>query len=288
MPDTDASNSQSAAAALDMPAQKQAGPPPQDPKLGLQLLLLLDVFVRLFIWWSSLALTVALFTRLKAWPDQQFAGPDLGLAWLWGQKLGQLVLIYNLIYIAHLLVLRMLIPTPKEGRYDTVGGKLDRQLLYSGLLSTLTKARMQPPFPGFLVFHLANLPPMSWLMGPIFGPRSRSCYVADPCIIDPHLVSIGRNVVIGLNTTIAAHYQERDSVHFRRTIIEDDVLIGGYCAMAGAHIKKGAVVGAGSMILSGSVIGENEYWSGNPARRRRVLPPPGQRGEDQLPPEQDS
>ena len=273
MPDTDASNSQSVATAE---AKRR------DPKLGLQLLLLLDVFVRLFVWCSSLALTVALFTRLKAWPDRQFAGADLGLAWLWGQKLGQLVLLYNLIYIAHLLVLRLLIPTPKEGRYDARGGKLDRQVLCSGLLSTLTKARLQAPFPAFLVFHVANLPPMSWLMGPIFGPQSRSCYVTDPCIPDPHLVNIGRNVVIGFGSAIAAHFQEGDFVHIRRTVIEDDVLIGGFSGMAGVHIKKGAVIAGGSILLPGSVIGENEYWSGNPARRRRVLPPPGQRGQEPL------
>ena len=99
----------------------------------------------------------------------------------------------------------------------------------------------------------------------------------DPCIIDPHKVSVGRSVTIGFGTTIAAHYQQRDAVYFKRTIIEDDVLIGGHVAMAGVHVKRGAVIGAGSIVLPESEIGENEYWSGNPARRRSVLPPPGER-----------
>jgi hypothetical protein len=195
------------------------------------------------------------------------------------------VLLFDLLYVGHLLVGRLIIPTPKEGRYDLSAGSLNPQLLLAGLLSALTKARLQPPFPGFLVFHLANLPPMRWLMNAVFGPKSRSCYVTDPCSLDPHLGTIGRNVVIGFNTTIAAHFQKRDSVRVLRTTIEDDVLIGGCSAVSGAHVKRGAVIGPGSIVLPDSVIGENEYWSDNPARRRRVLPPPGQRGASDLPPQ---
>lgn len=252
---------------------------PYDPKTGLQLFVLLDGVVRLFIWWSSIALTVALFTCLKRWPATPLIGADLDTAWLWGGKLGQWVILYNLIYVAHLVVLRLPIPTPKEGRYEMGRGKrLDRQLICASFLATLTKARYQAPFPGFLVFHIANLPPMRWLMDPIFGPRSRSCYTADPCIIDPHMVSIGRNVIIGWGTTIAGHYQQADAVFIKPTIIEDDVMIGAHTAMAGVHLRRGAVIGAGSILLPGSEIGENEYWSGNPARRRSTLPPPAERG----------
>jgi len=260
-------------------------PPTGDARFGLQALLFLDAVVRLFVWWSPLALTAAAFAHWRLWPAGSPLDGDLRTAWAWGQAAGQFAVVYNLLYVAHLLALRWPIPTPREGSYRCVPGERpDRQLLYSALLSTLTKARMQAPFPGFLVFHAANLPPLSWLMGRVFGPRSRSAYVTDPAILDPHLVEVGRNVVIGFGTTIAAHYQERDCVHLRRTVIEDDVLIGGHAAMAGVHLKRGAVIGAGSILLPGSVVGENEYWSGNPARRRAVLPPVGQRGETAPPP----
>ena len=254
---------------------------PHDPKLGLQGFLLLDGSVRLFIWWSSIALTVAACTALESWSEAALIGADLATAWHLCAKFGELVILYNFIYVAELVILRLPIPTPKEGRYEVgPGKKLGRQLLYSALIAALTKARYDAPFPGFLVFHIANLPPMRWLMGPIFGPKSRSCYVAEPTITDPHLVTIGRNVVIGLGSTIAAHYQEQDDIIIKRTIIEDDVLIGGHVAMAGVHVKRGAVIGAGSIVLPGSAIGENEYWSGNPARRRRTRPSPVGRDED--------
>lgn len=39
--------------------------------------------------------------------------------------------------------------------------------------------------------------------------------------------------------------------------------------MSGVHIREGATIAAGAVVLPGSVVGPNEYWSGNPARRRR-------------------
>ena len=151
-----------------------------------------------------------------------------------------------------------------------------RHVLYSTLLAVLTKARLDPPFPGFLVFHLANLPPFVWLIGRVFGPRSRSCYFTDPRILDPHLVTLGRNVVIGLNTTITAHWQERDAVVFQRTVIEDDVVVGGDVAVVGGvHIGRGAMIGSGAIVLPGTVIGPNEFWAGVPAKKLRDLPPVG-------------
>ncbi len=63
-------------------------------------------------------------------------------------------------------------------------------------------------------------------------------------------------------------------LEFWRTIIEDDVLIGGYAAIpAGVHIKRGAIIRGFSMVLPGTVIGENEYWAGIPARKMREMPP---------------
>lgn len=255
---------------------------PADPSLALQGFLLLDLFARLFIWSTALALTTAALTALDAWPERGIVGADLSLARLWAQRLAQWILLFNLIYVAELLVLRLLVPTPKEGRYSTAAGvRPDRQLIWSCLVAVLTKARHQAPFPGFLVFHIANLPPMKWLMGPIFGPRSRSCYVADPQILDPHLTTIGRNVVIGFGTSISGHYQERDAVTIKRTRIEDDVAIGGHAVIfGGVEIKSGAMIGAGAIVLPNTVVGPNEFWAGVPAKKVRDLPPPGAANRD--------
>ncbi|HVP11332.1 MAG TPA: DapH/DapD/GlmU-related protein [Phycisphaerae bacterium] len=250
---------------------------PHDSRLCLQGFLLLDVCARLFIWSTSLTLTIATMTALNGWPEESIVGAGPRLAWIWGQKLTHLVLLFNLYYVACLVVLRLTVPTPKEGSYSMMpGSPLDRNLIYSVFIAVLTKARYHAPFPGFLVFHIANLPPMRWLMNPVFGPKSRSCYVLDPIIGDPHLTEIGRNVVFGFNSSVTCHTQQRDSITIRKVVIGDDVLIGANAVVfSGCKIGRGAVVLSGAVVPPDTVIGEYEVWGGLPARKIKDLPPPG-------------
>ncbi len=274
-PDSAGSTSLPNASSFDSSERK-----PHDPCRMLQGYLLFDMLVRTALWSSSIALTCAVFSALGWWPE---AGPAGGLpsALSWSAGVAWWVVVYNLIYVAELVVLRWPIPTPEPGVYSTAG-KLDlktragRQLFYSCLISFLTKARYEPPFPAFLVFHVANLPPMRWLMGPIFGPRSKSCYVTEPTILDPSFVEIGRNVVIGSGTDIAGHCQLPDLVSLKKTRIEDDAVIGANCTIfGGVHVKRGALIGAGSVVSPYTVVGEREYWHGVPAVKIRDLPRPG-------------
>ncbi|MFQ5429805.1 MAG: acyltransferase [Phycisphaerae bacterium] len=252
-----------------------------DPCGALQGFLFLDLAVRLLIWSGSLALSCAIFAAFDLWPQADLLRADLATAWQWGSRLAGWVILYNLIYVAALVLLRLPLPTPREGVYSTVATpKLTqpagRQLLYSCMIAVLTKARYEAPFPAFLVFHIANLPPMRWLMGPIFGPRSKSCYVTDPKILDPSFVEIGRNVVIGSGTDIAGHCQLPDLVSLKRTRIEDDVLIGANCTIfGGVRIRRGAMIAAGSVVPPYTTVGPGEYWSGVPAAKVRDLPRPG-------------
>ena len=257
----------------DNTVERDEAPRPRDMRPALRVSLALDLFARLTIWGAALALSLAAFHALNAWPEATPTQADLRLAARWAGCLAWFVLLYNVIYVAELVLLRLFIPTPREGRYAKTGGPVNRQLVWATLLMALNKARYFPPFPGFLVFHVANLPPMCWLMGPIFGPKSRSCYALEPAILDPHLVELGRNVVIGFNATVAGHYQERDAWVLKRTVIEDEVVIGGHAVIyGGVHIGAGAAVGAGAIVLPNTVIGPNEFWGGIPAKKIRDLP----------------
>jgi carbonic anhydrase/acetyltransferase-like protein (isoleucine patch superfamily) len=245
-----------------------------DMAAGLRGFVSLDALVRLLLWCGAFTAATAILARFGAWPADSLGDASLAQAWHWAWRLAAWILLFNYAYVLELIVLRLPIPTPREGRYPITRRRPPLPVLWSCLIAVLTKARYEAPFPGFLVFHVANLPPLSWLMGPIFGPRSRSCYVTDPRIIDPHFVTIGRNVVIGIGATVAGHYQDRDAVVLRRTVIEDDVVIGGHAAVGGGvHLQRGAVIGAGAIVLPETVVGPNEYWSGVPARRLRTLPP---------------
>jgi acetyltransferase-like isoleucine patch superfamily enzyme len=77
----------------------------------------------------------------------------------------------------------------------------------------------------------------------------------------PGLVWIGDRVVIGLRTTILAHFQEVSGVR-----IEDDVYVGA-CAL----VLPGVTIGRGSVVAAGSVVTTSvppaTMVQGNPARR---------------------
>lgn len=265
------------------------GPIPARPRPDfinpLRGFLTFDLAVRLLIWCGAFTGATIVFTAIGAWPPLNPVNADPALAWRWAIRLAAWMLLFNYVYVIELLVLRLPIPTPREGVYPLGGRIPPLPVLWSCLVAVLTKARYEAPFPGFLVFHVANLPPLCWLMSAVFGPRSRSCYVLDPQIGDPHLVTLGRNVTIGFHAAIAGHYQDHNAVVFRRTIIEDDVIIGVHAVVfGGVHIGRGAVIGAGAVVSPNTVIGPNEFWGGVPARKIRDLPPVGAGASPEGPP----
>lgn len=244
---------------------------PTDPCLSLQAFLVLDMFARVVIWGSSIAFATMAMTALKWWPPTSLVGAGPAEAWEWGGAIIRWTILFNMIYVAELALLRLPIPQPKQGIYSTINPPdirthRGRQLLWSCMIAVLTKARYEAPFPGFLVFHMANIPPLRWVMGRVFGPKSKSCYVTDPIILDPHLVEIGRNVVMGSGCNIAGHCQMPGMVVVRKTVIEDDVVIGANSTIfGGVHVHRGAVIAAGSVVAPFTTVGPGEYWSGVPA-----------------------
>lgn len=252
---------------------------PLDPMPGLRWFLVMDGGWRTFIWAWAGTLTLAIVFRYRLWPE--FPGIDAVLdrwghyTWKYANVTVGWVVLYNIVYVLLLAVQRVVIKTPKEGRYRLEPGKIPNwNIVSSCFIAVLTKARYHAPFPGFLVFNIANIPPFVWIMGRVFGPRSRSCYIIDPLLLDPHLTTIGRNVTFGYGTIVAAHSQERDTIIIRKTVIEDDVLFGGNVIVyGGCTIKRGAVVLGGAVVPPFTTIGENELWGGLPAKKIKTMPP---------------
>jgi acetyltransferase-like isoleucine patch superfamily enzyme len=77
----------------------------------------------------------------------------------------------------------------------------------------------------------------------------------------PEMVTIGDRVIIGIRSTILAHFQEQTGVK-----IHDDVYIGA-CAviLPGVTVGKGAVVSAGSVVTTS--VPPMTVVQGNPAKR---------------------
>ena len=86
----------------------------------------------------------------------------------------------------------------------------------------------------------------------------------------PEKITIGRNSVIGYNTTILAHEYMIREYRLGEVVIGDEVLIGANTTiLPGVTIGDGAVVAAGSVVPSSAAI-RCGNWS---ARRRKELSP---------------
>jgi hypothetical protein len=252
----------------------------------LQLALVFDIILRTFIWTSAVAITLfwgardeRLFTRwlsydMHVWTDAVRVARDLFT----------LIVVFNMAYLLMLMIVRLPVARIKSGHYRFDDPGLGFALFRNCILGALVRARYQPPFPAFLVPQLAGIVPFRWLLGRQFGPDTKSSFWGEPMILDPSLVKIGRNVLIGYGSVLTGHMVTRDEARVGEIIIEDDVLIGGYVGIGcDVHIGRGAAVGPGSFVLPGTRIGENEYWNGRPARRVRDVPDLGQPRQDDSP-----
>lgn len=246
---------------------------PLDPRRAIQGFLLLDGTIRLCIWGGAATVTMYLMSLLGAWPSIDPRGSTLWQAWVWGWAMLLAMVLFNVAYVLLLIVLRAPIPTPREGKYRLVPGRRpDRQLVWSSLIATLTKAYYEAPFPAFLAYHYASVPPICWLFNRIFGPRNQSTNFTAPLFADPRLIEVGRNVVFGYRASVTAHQQGRDEIEIARVVIEDDVMVGGNVLIyAGCTIKRGAVILGGAIVRPHTVIGENEVWGGVPAVKIKTI-----------------
>lgn len=246
-----------------------------NPSVGMQLLLLLDIWIRLVLWAVALAVTLCClsrtnFVRELSWDRLS----TFGGAWSFASTITYFILIFNVAYLLALSLLRLPLPRPQRGVHRmTASGK--RNIAIAGLLAVLTKARHHPPFPAFFVGQLASIVPFRWILGATMGPRTESSFFLDPLILDPWGVKLGKNVTLGFGAVISCHLQEQDYILMDEVVIEDDVSIGAYSGVGcGAHIKRGAIVQPYSAVKPGTVIGEYEVWGGLPAYHKETLKPP--------------
>lgn len=81
--------------------------------------------------------------------------------------------------------------------------------------------------------------------------------------------TIGDNVFIGhgtmtINDDLSNHKVNYEPERWGKLIIENEVIIGSGCILFPVTIRKGAIIGAGSLVMND--VGENEIWYGRPAK----------------------
>lgn len=126
----------------------------------------------------------------------------------------------------------------------------------------------------YLILFNALLPTFRWPvplmrliylgLGAHLGPNTYSAGV----ILDPPLVQIGSNTILGFDSLICPHSVEGRDIYFSPIFIGDNVTVGmRSTVMAGVRIENDCIVAAGSIVIKGSHLRKGEIWGGVPARK---------------------
>ena len=125
----------------------------------------------------------------------------------------------------------------------------------------------------FIVIQLARYTPFlsvkNWLYRTFLGMKvGRQTSFALMVMLDvmfPEKISVGRNTVIGYNTTILAHEYLIKEYRLGEVIIGDEVMIGANSTLLpGIEIGDGAIVSAGTLVHKDVPAGS--FVGGNPMR----------------------
>ncbi|MFX1463129.1 MAG: acyltransferase [Promethearchaeota archaeon] len=181
---------------------------------------------------------------------------------------------FNIVIVIHLLQLSAnsisflflivvkLIFTPREGIFSR--DIKDKNYLYWNLRNVIKK------WPLFI--NASN--PLPWLKNRFtlrfFGVKIGKNGIHDNSWISSEFVSIGKNVIIGMGSTVLSFGIEQEKFILKRVVIENDVLIGAKCViLPGTHIKYNTKLSAHSYTNPNSVLEENAIYIGHPAKLKK-------------------
>ncbi|WP_394172006.1 acyltransferase [Guptibacillus hwajinpoensis] len=123
----------------------------------------------------------------------------------------------------------------------------------------------------FIVIQLARympfIPVKNWLyktfLGVKIGDQTAFALMVMLDIMFPEKISVGKNSIIGYNTTILAHEYLIDEYRLGEVIIGDRVMIGANSTLLpGITIGDGAIVSAGTLVHKSVPAGA--FVGGNP------------------------
>ena len=178
---------------------------------------------------------------------------------------------FNVLILIHLLQLSSILFSvlfltvlkltylPKEGNFDR--NIKDKNYFYWNLRNIIKK------WPLFI--SASN--PFPWLKNRFtlrfFGVKIGKKGIYDNSWISSEFVSIGNNVIIGMNSTLLSFGIEQDKFILKKLTIEDNVLIGAKCVLLpGTHIKHNTKLSAHSYTNFSDVLKEDSLYMGHPAK----------------------
>ena len=113
--------------------------------------------------------------------------------------------------------------------------------------------------------------PFPWLKNRFtlrfFGVKIGNKTICDNSWISSEFVCIGKNVIIGMNSTILSFAIEQDNFILKKIMVDDNVLIGAKCVLLpGTIVKRNAKLSAHSYTNHNQVLEENTIYWGHPAK----------------------
>lgn len=113
--------------------------------------------------------------------------------------------------------------------------------------------------------------PLMRLIYLALGARLGQNTYSSGIILDPPLVIIGANSIVGQYALLVPHVIEGGRLAHYQIRIGNNVTIGAHAVvLAGVSIGDNAIIATGAIVSKNSQIGSDEVWGGIPARRLRT------------------
>ncbi|MFW9951172.1 MAG: acyltransferase [Candidatus Thorarchaeota archaeon] len=156
-----------------------------------------------------------------------------------------------------------LIHKPKEGTFKRSIN--DKDYLFWNLRNMIKKWPL----------YITTSNPFPWFKNRFtlrfFGVKIGKHCICDNSWISSEFVSIGNNVILGMNATLISFGIEQEYFIIKKIIIEDNVLIGAKCVLLpGTHIKCNCKLEAHSYTNHNDILKENSLYSGHPAKLKQT------------------
>lgn len=113
----------------------------------------------------------------------------------------------------------------------------------------------------------------------MFGAKIGSDIALGGTLVDPELISIGNEAIVGQDSVLTAHAITSGAIILDRVRVGDRATVGvNVVVMPGVDIGEDSIVAAGAVVPPKTKIPPGELWAGIPARKVKDVDPEAIRG----------